>query len=196
MRRSFLARLLAAIARRRDASRIRPRRIRLEASSHCQLRCPSCPTTTGHIHPAIGSGFLKFDDFRRLVDSSPRLREVEISNYGEVFLNPELLRILQYAHQNDVVISIANGANLNHIAEEVIEGLVKYRVSAITCSIDGASREAFGESTAAIVELRLLALTRIDLEDDLPGTQLVGTRARRLFRWRRSQPSPERPAGA
>jgi MoaA/NifB/PqqE/SkfB family radical SAM enzyme len=143
MRRSFLARLLAAIARRRDASWIRPRRIRLEASSHCQLRCPSCPTTTGHIHPAIGSGFLKFDDFRRLVDSSPRLREVEISNYGEVFLNPELLRILQYAHQNDVVISIANGANLNHIAEEVIEGLVKYRVSAITCSIDGASQESY-----------------------------------------------------
>jgi len=135
--------LLAAIFRRRGGSWIRPRRIRLEASSFCQLRCPSCPTTTGHIHPAIGSGFLKFDDFRRLVDSSPHLKEIEISNYGEVFLNPDLLRILQYARQRGVVICIANGANLNNIAEEVIEGLVKYGVSAITCSIDGASQESY-----------------------------------------------------
>src|SRR5260221_10222796 len=77
---------------------IRPQQIHLEASSFCQLRCPSCPTTTGAIHPAVGSGFLKFDDFRKLLESAPALNSVEISNYGEVFLNPQLLRILEYAH--------------------------------------------------------------------------------------------------
>jgi MoaA/NifB/PqqE/SkfB family radical SAM enzyme len=38
---------------------------------------------------------------------------------------------------------IANGANLNHVREEVIEGLVKYAAAAITCSIDGASPETY-----------------------------------------------------
>jgi len=76
---------------------IEPRQIRVEASSFCQLRCPSCPTTSGHIHPAIGSGFLEFENFRELLDDNPRVELVEISNYGEVFLNPHLLRILEYA---------------------------------------------------------------------------------------------------
>ncbi len=125
------------------SQRIEPRRIRLEASSFCQLRCPSCPTTSGHIHPAVGSGFLKFEDFRELLNSNPTLEQVEISNYGEVFLNPHLLRILEYAHQKGVAISIGNGANFNHVKDEVLEGLVKYKVRVITCSIDGATPESY-----------------------------------------------------
>jgi MoaA/NifB/PqqE/SkfB family radical SAM enzyme len=123
--------------------RVVPRSIRVEASSFCQLRCPSCPTTTGHIHPAIGSGFLKFEDFRQLLDANPALKHVEISNYGEVFLNPQLLRILEYARKRCVAISIGNGANLNHAKDEVLEGLVKYRVRFMTCSIDGATPESY-----------------------------------------------------
>jgi MoaA/NifB/PqqE/SkfB family radical SAM enzyme len=129
---------------RHAASRmIKPRRIRLEASSFCQLRCPSCPTTGGHIHPAIGSGFLKFENFRTLLDTAPGLERVELSNYGEVFLNPQLLQILEYAHQKGVALSIENGANLNNVRDEVLEGLVKYRVRAMNCSIDGATPESY-----------------------------------------------------
>jgi MoaA/NifB/PqqE/SkfB family radical SAM enzyme len=127
----------------RALSTIEPRRIRVEVSSFCQLRCPSCPTTSGHIHPAIGSGFLKFEDFRKLLESNPALEQVEISNYGEVFLNPQLLRILEYAHQKGVAISIENGANLNHVEDEVLEGLVKFQVHVMTCSIDGATPESY-----------------------------------------------------
>ena len=35
---------------------------------------------------------------------NPLLEQVEISNYGEVFLNPQLLPILEYAHQKNVAI--------------------------------------------------------------------------------------------
>ena len=124
-------------------SPVAPPRIRLEASSFCQLRCPSCPTTDGSIHPAIGSGFLRFADFRKLVDLNPSLQRVEISNYGEIFLNPELLEILQYAHSKTLPITIENGVNLNHVKDEVLEGLVKYQVQIVTCSIDGASPETY-----------------------------------------------------
>jgi len=124
-------------------TRVAPRRIRLEASSFCQLRCPSCPTTTGTIHPAIGSGFLEFEHFRRLIDLNPLLEVVEISNYGEIFLNPQLLRILQYAHAKGVAITIENGANLNNVRDELLEALVKYQVRILLCSIDGASRDTY-----------------------------------------------------
>jgi MoaA/NifB/PqqE/SkfB family radical SAM enzyme len=98
---------------------VSPRRIRLEPSSFCQLRCPSCPTTSGAIHPAVGSGFLKFEDFQRLLDLNPNLERIEISNYGEVFLNPHLLKILEYADRKGVSITMENGVNLNHARRRV-----------------------------------------------------------------------------
>jgi hypothetical protein len=49
------------------------------------LRCPSCPTTIKAIHPAVGSGFLKLRDFKKLVDENPWLKEIELSNCGEIF---------------------------------------------------------------------------------------------------------------
>ncbi len=107
------------------------------------MRCPACPTTSGAIHPAVGSGFLRFEDFKRLLDLNPSLKRVEISNYGEVFLNPQLLQILEYAHGKGVAIAIENGANLNNVRDEVLEGLVKHQVRMITCSIDGASQETY-----------------------------------------------------
>jgi MoaA/NifB/PqqE/SkfB family radical SAM enzyme len=120
-----------------------PQQIRLEASSFCQLRCPSCPTTSRAIQPIVGSGFLRFDNFRQLIDEIPSITRVELSNYGEVFLNPHLLKILEYAGSKGVAITFANGVNLNHATDELLEGLVKYRVRHITCSIDGASSETY-----------------------------------------------------
>jgi MoaA/NifB/PqqE/SkfB family radical SAM enzyme len=120
-----------------------PQQMRLEASSFCQLRCPTCPTTSGAIHPAVGSGFLSLDNFRKLIDKNPSLTRLELSNYGEVLLNPHLLKILEYASSKTVAITFLNGVNLNHVTDELLEGLVKYRVRHIRCSIDGACSKTY-----------------------------------------------------
>ena len=120
-------------------------KIKLEACSACQLRCPSCPTTTGETRDVVGRSTLRAADFVRLIDDNPWVGRVEISNYGEVFLNPELPAILRHAYVRDVEIQILNGANLNHVKEEVLEDLVRYQVAGITCSIDGASPETYAQ---------------------------------------------------
>ena len=80
-----------------------PVRIRLEASSFCNLRCPLCPTATGEIHrQAVSGGFLNFENFRKLLDDNPGLKSIELSNWGEIFLNPALLGMLELAHQRGV----------------------------------------------------------------------------------------------
>jgi len=122
---------------------VRPPAIRLEASSHCQLRCPSCPTTTRAIHPVVGSGLLPLEEFIRLIDGNPWLKAIELSNYGEIFLNPELLSMLRYAHERGVTLNAENGVNLNYASPDVLEGLVKYGVRTILCSIDGATQETY-----------------------------------------------------
>ncbi|HWL74230.1 MAG TPA: radical SAM protein, partial [Burkholderiaceae bacterium] len=117
--------------------------IRLEACSACQLRCPSCPTTTGHTEEVVGKSALKLADFVKLIDDNPWIGSIELSNYGESFLNPELLGILRHAYERNVTLEFANGANFNHVRDEVLEGLVRYRVANVTCAIDGASQETY-----------------------------------------------------
>jgi len=130
----------------RGAGRIpfAPRRLRLEASTACQLRCPSCPTAEGSIGRSLGTGFLSFAHFQMLMDENPWIADVELSNWGEIFLNPDLLRILEYAHRKGVALRADNGVNLNTIRDEVLEGLVRYQFRSMTCSIDGASDETYG----------------------------------------------------
>lgn len=123
--------------------RVSPSLLRVEASSFCQLRCPSCPTTVGAIDAVVGKGFLRFADLKNLVDNNPSLKRIELSSYGEVFLNPELEQILAYAHSRKVTTAIANGANLNTVKESTLRALVQYEVSMLTCSIDGASAQTY-----------------------------------------------------
>ncbi len=126
------------------AANVKPTKIHLEAMGACQLKCPACPTATGAIRPTIASGYLRFESFKKLVDENPTAKHIELSNYGEIFLNPQLLPILEYAQQKGVKLTVDNGANLNTVKDELLEGVVKYGLHSMTCSIDGASNETYG----------------------------------------------------
>jgi hypothetical protein len=41
--------------------------------------------------PTVGSGFLRLSDFQKLLEENQWIAEIELSNYGEIFLNPDLL---------------------------------------------------------------------------------------------------------
>ncbi|MBF0406259.1 MAG: radical SAM protein [Candidatus Riflebacteria bacterium] len=123
--------------------RIFPTAIRIDASTVCQLKCPLCPRTTGETSKTLGNGFLKFDDFRNLVDANPQIKMIEFGNFGEVFLNPEFSEILRYASENSIETSIDEGANLNDASNEVLEALIKYQTKVVRCAIDGASQSSY-----------------------------------------------------
>ncbi|MCR5260414.1 MAG: radical SAM protein [Candidatus Gastranaerophilales bacterium] len=122
-----------------------PKKIRLEASTVCQLQCPQCymvrnkekVKTTG-----CKNGFLKFENFKKLVDEYT-FEEIELSNSGEIFLNPDLVKIIEYGYKKGIVLTAQNGVNLNNLSEEQAEALVKYHFDSITVSIDGASPEVY-----------------------------------------------------
>jgi hypothetical protein len=120
-----------------------PVSIQIDASLNCQLACPLCPTADGGVTPALGAGHLKPEKFASLLDRNPQIAHVELSNYGEMFLNPRLAEILACAFERKVTVSANNGVNLNFAREDALEGLVKYRVRDLKCSIDGATQETY-----------------------------------------------------
>ena len=154
--------------------RIRPERIQLEASSICQLRCVSCPTHSGVHRPAVGNGFLKLSSFQRLLRENPGLRTIELANYGEILLNPDLLGILECAHERGVALTAEGGVNFNMVSDEVLEGLVRYQLRSISCSIDGASDETYrlyrrnGSFSTVMENVRKLNAIKSRYESEFP----------------------------
>ena len=125
------------------SSKLNPRRVRLETSTVCQLKCPSCPTASGETGKGLGAGFLPFENFKRFVDANPNVSRIEISNWGEIFLNKDIVRILEYAHKRNVALTAGNGSNLNTVSPDALRAVVRYKLRFITCSIDGATQETY-----------------------------------------------------
>lgn len=118
--------------------------IRLESSTKCQLRCPNCPTGE-HLgkERIVGWGSLQADNFRKLIGENPRIKIVELSNWGEMFLNKDLPAILKHAHENGVELTAMNGTNFNSVTENMAEALVRYQFKQLRVSIDGARQETY-----------------------------------------------------
>ncbi len=122
----------------------RPRSVRVEASTLCQLNCAGCYMRLDH-SGTTGRGNLSFAAFRKLLDENPGIRAVELSNSGEVFLNPQLHEILQLAYERGIMITLINGVNFNDVPDRVLEDLVRCRVETVWVSIDGATQKTYGE---------------------------------------------------
>lgn len=71
----------------------------VDICTKCQLRCVSCSTSKGLIKNGfIKEGKMSFDSFKHILDCNPEIREIELSNWGEIFLNDEIIQMLEYAY--------------------------------------------------------------------------------------------------
>jgi len=123
---------------------IHPTAIRIEACSMCQLRCAMCQAI-GNQRDLVGRGALAFDDFRDMVCRNPWIKKVELGNWGEVFLNKDIPRILQYAHEKEIVTEIDEGVNLNDVSDEALDAVVRFGVQKIRCAVDGISQDVYAK---------------------------------------------------
>lgn len=131
------------IERYKDMSEL-PRHIRIDLCTICQLKCPSCYMRQEEeaVKKGCKLGYMKFDDFKKIVDEAD-IDSIEVSNSGEIFLNPDFVKIIQYAQTKGITLSANNGVNLNYLTNEQAEALVKYDFSSLVISIDGASQETY-----------------------------------------------------
>lgn len=119
-------------------------KISIDASTKCQLKCPECSNSKGIIRNGIiGSGCLSFNNFKRIVDFNPNIKEIELSNWGEIFLNPELVKIMKYAHDKEIKLTAGNGVNFNSVNSKSLEAMVIYKFAYLNLSIDGASQKTY-----------------------------------------------------
>jgi MoaA/NifB/PqqE/SkfB family radical SAM enzyme len=115
----------------------------IDACSTCQLKCERCPVTTMGYKNTIGSGFLTFDKFADVILKDPEIRSVDFDNFGELFLNPDLPRIMKFARRSNIRLQCGSGVNGNFISEDALWGLVNHKFAFLSFSLDGATQETY-----------------------------------------------------
>lgn len=119
-----------------------PTKLTIDATAHCQLHCPLCPTGQGN--PARLRGNMTFADFRKLIDEvGDYLWEVDLFNWGEPFLNKDIFRMIAYGHQKKIKVRVSS--NLNHFPLGFERGLVESKLHHLVVSLDGITQATYGQ---------------------------------------------------
>lgn len=162
-----------SIAKRlkRDRAWGYPRRVLIEPTNTCNLKCPLCPTGAGQLSRKIGN--MEFDQFKMIVDElNGRTREIEIAGYGEPTINKDIYRMLSYASKKfRRVIMYSNCLLID--TQEKVEYLVKSGIHQLTVSIDGLTQEVYEQyRVKGNLTLALDNLKKIIDEKKRQSTQL------------------------
>ena len=118
-----------------------PLKISIDPSSICQLRCPLCPTGQGSTGRTLGK--MPFDKFKKLVDElAPYLYEIDLNNWGEPFLNKDLIKMVEYCHKKRIKTSVNTNLNVP-LSKEEAENLVKSGLDTLYVSMDGITQKTY-----------------------------------------------------
>lgn len=105
----------------------------------CQLRCPLCPTGQ-HQHKHVG--LLKYEVFEHVLKQIGKyLVEIELYNWGEPLLNPDLVKMIRLARSYGI--RVVSSTNLNTLSPELAEELATSGLDELLISIDGATQETY-----------------------------------------------------
>jgi hypothetical protein len=123
------------------------RKLQLEPTSYCNLKCPSCPVTHFHTDPGFRddrANILPLNVMLDIVEQLPDLELILFYDYGESFLHKDAIPFLQTVRRQrpDVLLHTStNGLALN--AKKIEALAAEALIDLIVFSIDGAWEESY-----------------------------------------------------
>jgi len=112
----------------------------IDPTNICNLKCPLCPTWQDI--NARPKGKMDIQTFRNIMDEAgPYLFAVNLCNWGEPFLNPELPDMVRYAKKYNTIVGLST--NLNYLPDRTAQELIASEIDIIVVSLDGATDESY-----------------------------------------------------
>jgi len=110
----------------------------LETGNICNLQCVLCPT--GQKRRELSKGFLQFETFQKIVDSfAKHLMFLEFYNWGEPFLNPDLLKMIRYARNRNIFVIVSSNMNFRDLSFDQAKEIVESGLNQLLVFCAGAS---------------------------------------------------------
>ncbi|HEX9094050.1 MAG TPA: radical SAM protein, partial [Coriobacteriia bacterium] len=112
----------------------------VDVCNYCNLRCPLCPSALGLF--GRDRGMLRLGEYTSILDRiAPYAFEVNLHNWGEPFLNPDIFAIIEATRGRNVMPNVSS--NLNTLDEARAEDVVRSGLEYLVVSLDGTTRDAY-----------------------------------------------------
>ena len=145
----------------------------IETGNICNLECPFC--STGLRLKGVKRGFLKLEDYKIILERIEHYaRNICLYNYGEPFLNKDILSMVSMTESKGILTSINSNLTVKAFDEKESEAIVRTGLSHLSASIDGASQETYskyrigGDIDVAINNLKQLQRAKVRLNSEKP----------------------------
>lgn len=116
-----------------------PRRLQVEVTAACNLRCRMCIV---RYRPALGrAASMSFATFKQLVDGLPELQDVTLQGIGEPLMAPDIYQMVAYAAERGIRCGFNTNATL--LTRAAGERLLAAGIDWLCFSLDGATKETY-----------------------------------------------------
>jgi hypothetical protein len=165
-----------------------PQRLFVEPCISCNLSClEACCNHENGIHFTRSIRLLDYNTYTKVIDElGPGLQRIDFFNYGESFIHPRAIEMIEYAksrYPQIYLFTSTNGLLLN--TDEKLRALTKSGIDEITFSIDGAKQDSYvryrrgGDFNKLMKILKRFVEIKQELKSDTP---FINWRYI-LFRW-------------
>lgn len=153
-----------------------PIQVNIEVSSICNLRCPVCPTGAGTLKRT--KPLMSYEDLKKIIDEIKWFTgKVYLHNYGEPFLNKDLLKMIKYAKDAGLHVKLSTNGEFFH-SREFAKNFVKSGVDYLFVSVDGKDQEThekyrIGSDFDKVIEgFKFLTAAKKELTSSTPVIEL------------------------
>lgn len=113
----------------------------VEPANYCNLDCPLCLTVSQT--SARPSALLSFELFKKFIDEcGDYLLLIVMWNWGEPFLNPDIIKMISYATSKNILVHCSTNGNVM-FDEETAGKIVDSGLSSLIFGVDGATAETY-----------------------------------------------------
>ena len=120
-----------------------PFSLMIEPINMCNLGCPACPTGSGKMNrPKYATSY---DEFKGIIDQCRcHIKNIILWNFGEPFLNKDLLKMINYAHISGMhVMTSTNGHFFK--SEEFCLDIIRSGLDRLIVCLDGADQDVISK---------------------------------------------------
>ncbi|XOB42192.1 MAG: radical SAM/SPASM domain-containing protein [Candidatus Nealsonbacteria bacterium] len=112
----------------------------IETGNYCNIRCPTCTTPHNKIHRK--KELMSFDNFKKVIDNiKDSVHVILVYNSNEPLLHPDICRMINYAHKNNLYTLISTNVTL--LDEKMAKALFVSGLDEILLCLDGVTKESY-----------------------------------------------------
>lgn len=122
--------------------------LKIESTNICNLQCKYCyDDRRASQENERPYGKMTFLQFRKIIDElAPYLFKINLYGYGEPFLFPETIEMIQYAMDNNIGMAISSNLNIED-NDQFAEKIVSSGLEVLIFSCHGVSEKSYKEFT-------------------------------------------------